>query len=78
MTIVEGIVLWAALMLLIACVAFLIRCARRGGRVVQGVGAAFTLMTMGNVRDPSNERVEVAKQPRKKESGETGDPPNEQ
>jgi hypothetical protein len=76
-TIIEGVVLWAVLMLLIAFVAFLIRRARRGGRVIQVVGAAFTLMTMGNVRDPSNERVEVAKQPRKKESGDTGDPPNE-
>jgi hypothetical protein len=76
-TIVEGVVVWAIGMLLIAGVAFLVRCARRGGRVIQVVGAALTLMTMGNVRDPGNERVEIAKQPRKKESGESGDPPIE-
>lgn len=78
MTILEGFVAWSIGMLLTAGVAFLIRSARRGGRAIQVVGAALTLMTMGNVRDPGNERVEIAKQPRKKESGESGDPPNEQ
>jgi hypothetical protein len=76
-TVVEGVVAWAIGMLLFAGVAFLIRSARRGGRAIQVVGAALTLMTIGNVRDPSNERVEAAKQPRKKESGESGDPPDE-
>lgn len=78
MTIVEGAIVVAFGVLLIATVAFLIRCARRGGKVIQVVGGGLTLMTMGNVRDPSNERVEIAKQPRKKESGEAGDPPSEQ
>lgn len=75
MNVVEGVVVWTVGMLLFAGVAFLIRSARRGGRVIQVVGAALTLMTMGNVRDPSSERIEVAKQPRKVDSEESGDPP---
>ena len=77
MTVLEGAIFVAIGVLLLATVALLIRCARRGGKAIQVVGAGLTLMTMGNVRDPSNERVEIAKQPRKKESGENGDPPNE-
>jgi hypothetical protein len=76
-TVLEAAIVVALGVLLIATVAFLIRCARRGGKVIQAVGGGLTLMTMGNVRDPSNERVEIAKRPRKKESGETGDPPSE-
>ena len=77
MTVVEGVVAWSIGMLFIASTALLIRSARRGGKVIHVVGAALTVLTMGNVRDPSNEAVEIAKQPRKKESGESGDPPND-
>ena len=77
MTVLEGVVAWSIGMILIAGAAILIRGARRGGKAIHVIGAALTLMTMGNVRDPSNEAAEVAKQPRKKEAGESGDPPNE-
>ena len=77
MTVLEGVVAWSIGMLLIVGAAMLIRGARRGGKTMHVIGAALTLMTMGNVRDPANEKVEIAKQPRKKESGESGDPPND-
>jgi hypothetical protein len=78
LTVLEAAIVVAIGVILIATVAFLIRCARRGGKVIQVVGGGLTLMTMGNIRDPGNERVEIAKHPRKTKSGETGDPPSEQ
>jgi len=34
-------------------------------------------MTLGNVQDPANEAVRTAQQPRKKQSGDSGDPPDD-
>jgi len=77
MTVLEGAAAWLAGMLAIALGAWAIRAARRGGKAINVIGAAMTLMTLGNVQDPANEAVRTAQQPRKKQSGDSGDPPDD-
>lgn len=78
MTIVEGAIAWLSGMLLLAAGAWAIRAAKRGGKAINVIGGAMTLMTLGNVLDPTNEAVQTAQQPRRKESGDNGDPPNDE
>jgi hypothetical protein len=77
MTILEGAVFLLLGMLVIAAGAWAIRAARRGGKAINVIGGSMTLMTLGNVQDPSNEIVQVAQEPRKKTSGDNGDPPDD-
>jgi hypothetical protein len=77
MTILEGLFAWLAGMLAIAIGAWAIRAAKKGGKAINVIGTAATLMTIGNVQDPANEAVLTAQQPRKKQSGDSGDPPND-
>jgi len=77
MTIVGGVFAWLAVMLAFAIGSWAIRAAKKGGRAINVIGTAATLMTLGNVQDPTNEAVLTAQQPRKKQSGDSGDPPND-
>jgi hypothetical protein len=77
MTILEGAIIWLLGMLVIAVAAWAVRGAKRGGKAINVIGAAMTLMTLGNVTDPSNTAVQTAQQPRKKKSGDNGDPPDD-
>jgi len=77
MTIVGGVFAWLAVMLAFAIGSWAIRAAKKGGKAINVIGTAATLMTLGNVQDPTNEAVLTAQQPRKKQSGDSGDPPND-
>jgi len=77
MTILEGVAAWLAGMLAITLGSWAIRAAKKGGKAINVIGAAATLMTLGNVQDPANEAVLTAQQPRKKQSGDSGDPPDD-
>ena len=77
MTIVGGVFAWLAVMLAFAIGSWVIRAAKKGGKAINVIGTAATLMTLGNVQDPTNEAVLTAQQPRKKQSGDSGDPPND-
>jgi hypothetical protein len=74
MTILAGALLLLVGMLVIAMGAWAIRAAKRGGKAINVIGASMTLMTLGNVQDPGNEIVQTAQEPRKKKSGDNGDP----
>ncbi|MEO8309472.1 MAG: hypothetical protein ABI616_15680 [Pseudomonadota bacterium] len=78
MTVLEGTIAWLLGMLSLAAVAWAVRAAKRGGKAINVVGAAMTLVTLGNVQDPNNEAILTAQEPRKKESGDNGDPPDDQ
>ena len=76
MTILEGAIYLLLGMLVIAAGAWAIRAAKRGGKAIKVIGGSMTLMTLGNVQDPSNEIIQTAQEPRKKISGDNGDPPD--
>jgi hypothetical protein len=78
MTVLEGALFWLLGMLVLGAAAWAIKAARRGGKTIKVIGAGMTLMTLGNVQDPGNEAVQTAQQPRKKQSGDTGDPPDDE
>ncbi len=77
MTILEGVVFVVSGMLAIAAGAWAIRAAKRGGKAIKVIGGSMTLMTLGNVQDPANEIIQTAQEPRKKISGDSGDPPDD-
>jgi hypothetical protein len=77
MSILEGVVYFLVGMLVVAAGAWAIRAAKRGGKAINVIGGSMTLMTLGNVQDPSNEIVQTAQEPRKKISGDNGDPPDD-
>jgi len=77
MTILEGVVFVVSGMLAIAAGAWAIRAAERGGKAIKVIGGSMTLMTLGNVQDPANEIIQTAQEPRKKISGDSGDPPDD-
>jgi len=77
MTILEGAVFVVVGLLIIAAGVWATRAAKRGGKAIKVIGGSMTLMTLGNVQDPSNEIIQTAQEPRKKISGDNGDPPND-
>jgi hypothetical protein len=77
MTNLEGAVFLLLGMLVIAGGAWALRAAKRGGKAINVIGGSMTLMTLGNVQDPGNELVQTAQEPRKKISGDNGDPPDD-
>ena len=77
MTVLEGAAIWLIGMVVIASAAWAVRGAKRGGKAINVLGAAMTLMSLGNVQDPGNEATQVAQEPRKKKSGDNGDPPDD-
>ena len=54
-----------------------IRFAKRGTPGAQALGAGFLLMSVGYFRDPVREMVEEAKEAKREEEDDSGDPPNE-
>lgn len=53
-----------------------IRFAKKGTEGAHVLGAAFLLFGFGNFRDPTNEIVQQAKQLKRREEDDSGDPPN--
>ena len=54
-----------------------IRYAKKGVPGAQVLGAVFLLFGFGNIRDPSEDTVQQAKQLKKREEDDAGDPPND-
>ncbi len=77
MTILEGAMFLLLGLLLNAVGAWTLRAAKRGGKAINVIGGSMTLMTLGNVQDPGNEIIQTAQEPRKKISGDNGDPPDD-
>ena len=77
MTILEGAIFLLVGMLVIAAGAWALRAAKRGGKAINVIGGSMTLMTLGNVQDTNNELIQTAQEPRKKKSGDNGDPPDD-
>ena len=77
MTILESVVFVLLGMLVIAAGAWALRAAKRGGKAINVIGGSMTLMTLGNVQDTNNELIQTAQEPRKKKSGDNGDPPDD-
>ncbi len=69
----EGLVVLLLLVLVVAGFMWATRRAKRGGEGIHVVGAVLMLMGFGNMRDPTNETVQVAKQTRRRDSGDSGD-----
>jgi len=54
-----------------------VRFAKKGSPGAEVLGAALLLFSFGNFRDPLNETVQEAKQLKRREEDDSGDPPNE-
>jgi hypothetical protein len=60
---------------LVLCAVQAVQLAKKGARGAHALGAAFLLIGLGNFRDPTNETVLQAKQLKKREEDDSGDPP---
>jgi len=54
----------------------LVLLSKRGTAAAHVLGAAFMLMGFGNMRDPSNEIVQAAKENKQRKENDQGDPPD--
>jgi len=54
-----------------------VRYAKKGSAGAQVLGAAFLFFSMGNMRDPSDEIMQQAKQLKRREEDDSGDPPDD-
>lgn len=73
MAVALGAILFIATLVWIGALA--VRYAKKGTPGAQVLGAVFLLFGMGNIRDPSNEIVQQAKQLKRREEDDSGDPP---
>ena len=60
---------------LIALGVQLVRFGKKATPAAHVLGATFMLMGFGNMRDPSNDMVQQAKQLKQREDDDSGDPP---
>jgi hypothetical protein len=51
--------------------------AKRGSAGAHVLGAAFLFFSMGNMRDPTDDIVQQAKQLKRRDEDASGDPPND-
>jgi len=65
----------AILAIFITLCVLAVRYAKKGSGGAAVLGAALMLMGFGNMRDPTNTAVQEAKQSKKGQEGESGDPP---
>jgi hypothetical protein len=72
---VQSIFGTVSLTFLVALGVQLIRYAKKGSPGAQVLGATFMLLSFGNIRDPSNELIQEAKQLKRREEDDSGDPP---
>ena len=54
----------------------LVRLSKKGSAAAHVLGATFMLIGFGNFRDPTNEIVQQAKQLKRREDDDAGDPPD--
>jgi hypothetical protein len=54
----------------------LVRLSKKASAAAHVLGAAFMLIGFGNFRDPTNEIVQQAKQLKRREEDDSGDPPD--
>ena len=65
-----------ALASLFALGARLILLSKKGSAAAHMLGAVFMLIGFGNMRDPSNEIVQAAKEHKQRKENDQGDPPD--
>jgi hypothetical protein len=71
---VRIVLVTAAFALLIGGCAWLVRCARRGGKGMQAIGMAMMMFGWGSMRDPRNDTVAEAQDGRIRKGTQSGDP----
>lgn len=54
----------------------LILLSRKGSEAAHMLGAAFMLLGLGTIRDPTHEAVQVAKEHKQRKENDQGDPPD--
>ena len=65
-----------ALTSLLALGVQLVRVGKKATTAAHVLGATFMLIGFGNLRDPTNETVQQAKQLKQREDDDSGDPPD--
>lgn len=70
----RALLVWGGLVGLAWFLVSLVRNAKRGGKTLRGIGAAFMLFGWGHMRDPRNDTVAEAKDGRAERGTHSGDP----